>query len=151
MPIKTRIESFFKYFDRYSKSVTMTYRQKGSFDTSCGGIMSIISFFILGWWLATEIVSKFIISPTYAISTKQSLTQESNLDFPLYELESRQFFVTYRMMTSSGIDETELLKYFTPLWIQYSYNKTTNKTEPTFYEAVKCLDTHYIREDDITE
>ena len=64
---------------------------------------------------------------------------------------SREFFVTYRMMTSTkGINETELLKYFTPLWIQYSYNETSNKTEPTFYEAIHCLDTHYINEEEIT-
>ena len=68
------VKGFFKYFDRYSKSVTLTYRQKGSFDTTVGGIMSIISFFILGWWLATELISKFILSPTYVISTKQGLT-----------------------------------------------------------------------------
>ena len=67
---KTRrnVEAFFKYFDRYSKSVTLTYRQKGSFETSCGGICSIISFFILGWWLFTELYSKFVKSPTFSIS-----------------------------------------------------------------------------------
>ena len=66
---RANVENFFKFFDRYSKNVTLTYRQKGSFDTSCGGIMSIISFFILAWWLATELISKFILSPSYATST----------------------------------------------------------------------------------
>ena len=65
---RRNLEAFFKYFDRYSKPVTLTYRQKGSFETSCGGIMSVISFFILGWWLATELLSKFILSPTYEVS-----------------------------------------------------------------------------------
>ena len=54
-------------------------------------------------------------------------------------MSSREFFVTYRMMTTSGIDETELLKYFTPLWIQYTYNDDTKKVEPTYYEAIRCL------------
>ena len=94
---RSNLEAFFKYFDRYSKSVTLTYRQKGSFETSCGGIMSIISFFILAWWLITELVSKFVLNPTYSTSESQALTQDEYLNFPPYELSGRQFFVTYRM------------------------------------------------------
>ena len=61
MSAKNTLKKFFKRFDRYSKPVTLTYRQKGSFDTSCGGFFSIISFIILAWWLATELISKFFI------------------------------------------------------------------------------------------
>ena len=74
MATKNTLKKFFKHFDRYSKPVTLTYRQKGSFDTSCGGLCSIVSFFILGWWLLSELVSKFLIQATYATSESTSLT-----------------------------------------------------------------------------
>ena len=136
---RNNLEAFFKYFDRYSKSVTLTYRQKGSFETSCGGIMSIISFFILAWWLITELYSKFIVQPTYSTSDGQSLTQNSHLDWPSYELSGKQFFVTYRMtIEDNTIPEEELLEIFTPLWIQYRYNETTKDHDMTFHEAIPC-------------
>ena len=68
-----RTESFFKYFDRYSKGVAPVYKHSGSFDTSMGGICSIISFIILAWWLVTEIYTGFI-SPSYETGVKTSLT-----------------------------------------------------------------------------
>ena len=116
MSAKNTLKKFFKRFDRYSKPVTLTYRQKGSFDTSCGGLMSIISFIILAWWLATELISKFVIQATYATSEKISLTQKDDTTFPVFELSSREFFVTYRMMSTTGFDNTELMKYYTPIW-----------------------------------
>ena len=84
--------------------------------------MSIISFIILAWWLATELISKFFIQATYATTEKISLTQGADTTFPIYELSSREFFVTYRMMNTAGLDNTELMKYYTPIWFQYSYN-----------------------------
>ena len=148
---RRNLEAFFKYFDRYSKPVTLTYRQKGSFETSCGGICSIISFFILGWWLATEIISKFIIQPGYDISESQSLTQNSDLTFPTYDISGRQFFITYKMSIDGGtISDEDLLDYFTPVWIQYRYNSDLNETEPTFHFATPCTNVSYINNDELT-
>ena len=61
-----------KGFDRYANGVTMSYRHVGSFPTTVGGIASIVSWFILSWWLATEIYSNYI-NPSYTTTSSTRL------------------------------------------------------------------------------
>ena len=55
------------------------------------------------------------------------------------------------MFNTAGLDDTEVAKYFTPIWFQYSYNEETGETDATYYQAVNCMETAYIQSHDITE
>ena len=59
--------------------------------------------------------------------------------------------MTYRLLNTAGLDSRELMKYYRPMWFQYSYNEETGKTEPIYYQAINCMDTSYVREQDLTE
>ena len=71
---KSSIQRFFKSFDRYSKPIGLTYKQKGTFETSMGGCCSIITFFIFAAWLAMEFRDVYMPPGKYTTSVAVSLT-----------------------------------------------------------------------------
>ena len=66
---------FFKRFDRYSKPIGLTYKQKGTFETSAGGICSIITFFIFVAWFAIEFIDVDMPPGKFTTVTGMTLTQ----------------------------------------------------------------------------
>ena len=57
---KSSTQKFLKGWDGYSKSVTLKYKKKGAFQTSCGGLASIITFAILLSWVVIEIIDAYV-------------------------------------------------------------------------------------------
>ena len=80
-------QSFLKRYDRYAKPVSLTYKKSGSFETSCGGILSILSFIILAYWLVVNIFFAIYQNGTFAVSSQTVLTQQADQDYPLYSLD----------------------------------------------------------------
>ena len=66
-----RYQSFFKKYDRYAKPVSLTYKKSGSFETSCGGILSIVSFLVLFYWL--------VVNLFYAVYDNGSFVSSSSI------------------------------------------------------------------------
>jgi len=62
---------FFKRYDRYAKNVNLTYKKKGAFATSIGGVCSIISFVLLAYWLAVNLI--------YAVKDNGSFTTSDKI------------------------------------------------------------------------
>jgi hypothetical protein len=69
-----KLGRFLKGFDKYSKSVSLKYKRAGAFKTSCGGIASIITFFIFLSWFIIEIVDVYI-EGKWLSTYSQKLTQ----------------------------------------------------------------------------
>ena len=65
-------KKFFKRYDRFAKNVTLTYKKSGNFETSCGGIASILSFLLLFYWLLVNFFFAIYDNGTY---TTQSNTR----------------------------------------------------------------------------
>ena len=97
----SKLKRAFKYFDRYAKGLGPVYKHSGSFETSCGGICSIISFFILAWWLITEIYSQFI-NPSYDISQSTGLVQSHDGTFDDWQLAQDALIITARIQTTDS-------------------------------------------------
>src|SRR4051812_13539850 len=47
----TKVESFFKVFDRYGTLVSLTFNNQNKFKTAFGGVLSILSFIIVASYL----------------------------------------------------------------------------------------------------
>ena len=69
-------KGFFKGFDRYAKNVTLSYKRSGSFETSIGGICSIMSFTLLTYWVCVNIWDTFAPPGKFSTSHSTSLVQE---------------------------------------------------------------------------
>ena len=110
---------FFKRFDRYSKPIGLTYKQAGTFETSAGGICSIITFFIFAIWLATEFIDVYLPPGKFTTTDGMTLTQSEDGSFPVYNMEADQFNVAYRAVTTDGeaLPQEEVSKYITGMWI----------------------------------
>ena len=90
-------ESFLKKFDNFGKPIGLTYKNKGAFATSIGGIGSIAIFIIYMMWIAIEIKEVYIPPGKFAVSSSKVLTQNINGKFPLYNTTGTEFFTTYRL------------------------------------------------------
>ena len=131
-------QSFFKTFDRYSKGVSLSYNHSTSFTTSMGGACSIISWILLTWWFTTEIYSNYI-NPAYDITEKQELTQMPEGKYQVWEISNDQLFITSEIYTTNTtIASEELDRYFTPLWVQITFNQTLNYYTYNAYPAISC-------------
>ena len=146
---------FFKRFDRYSKPIGLTYKQKGTFETSAGGICSIITFFIFVGWFATEFVDVYMPPGKFTTTTGMTLTQDDEGNFPVYNITQDQLNVVYKAVTKSGsaLNMEDVDKYITGMWIQVSTNEShvdngthdadvgkhyPNETIKTYYQAKPC-------------
>lgn len=106
-----RREYFFKRYDRYAKNVTLTYKKSGAFETSCGGLATIISFTILAYWLAVNIAYAFIDYGSYTTSTATQLTQATDGSYPLYTMNKYDFFVTFNISSITNKTQEEIATY----------------------------------------
>ena len=93
---------FFKRFDRYSKPIGLTYKQAGTFDTSAGGICSIITFFIFAAWLTTEFIDVYLPPGKYTTTEGMTLTQAEDGSFPVYRMAPEELSVAYRAVSTDG-------------------------------------------------
>ena len=91
-----RSQQFLKKYDRYAKSVTLTYKKSGVFETSVGGCCSIFSFILLAYWLIVNVFYALANNGSFTKSSEQTLTQESDGSWPLYQLSGYNLFVAYK-------------------------------------------------------
>ena len=110
---------FFKRFDRYSKPIGLTYKQAGTFETSAGGICSIITFFIFAFWLTTEFIAVYLPPGKFTTTPGVTLTETADGGWPVYNLTSDDLNVVYRAVTTDGdaLPQEEVSKYITAMWV----------------------------------
>ena len=89
--------SFFKSYDRYASSVSLTYLKSGTYQTSAGGVCSIISFIILMYWLVVNIFYAIYDHGSYTVSTQIMMAQDEEGVYPVYEMDDKEFLVTYNI------------------------------------------------------
>ena len=115
---KSSLQSFCKKQDKFSKNVTLTYKQENKFATSCGGVAAIIVTLIFTAWFALEFLHVF--QPGGAFSTNTTTLETKNEDgqFPVYSIDQEKLFVSYSLITENEeILENGIDKYVTGLWI----------------------------------
>ena len=71
----SRTRQFLKSYDRYAQVVSLTYKKSGRFETSAGGIATIISFFVLTYWVAVNWFFSIHDNGSFTTSTTQTVTQ----------------------------------------------------------------------------
>ena len=139
---------FFKRFDRYSKPIGLTYKQKGTFETSAGGICSIITFFIFATWLSLEVVDVYLPPGKFTATSGMSLTQAEDGSFPAYNITQDQLNIIYKATTKTGsaLSMEDVDKYITGMWIQVSANTSHedphkgNETYKKYYPSKPCTE-----------
>ena len=112
---KSSFQSFLKGFDHYSKTVTLKYKKKGAFQTSCGGIASIITLGIFIAWITIEFVDVYI-RDKFEIYTDIKLTQQVNGEYPTYFIQQEDLFTTFSLVNYDG-DLENLDQYVTGMWL----------------------------------
>ena len=65
---KNAIQTFFKRYDGYAKNVSLSYKKSGSFETSIGGICSIIAFVLLSYMVIISLLELFMDKGKYSTS-----------------------------------------------------------------------------------
>ena len=121
----TKHFSFLKRYDRYAKNVTLTYKKSGSFETSIGGICSILSFLLLFYWLLVNFFYAFYDYGTYTTESNTILTQEGDGSYPLYELDKFDLFIAFDYKSISGLDNEQILRYISFIYMQTDGNSTS--------------------------
>ena len=72
---RSSVQKFLKGYDRYAKNVSLSYKRKGSFETSIGGCCSIFSFTWLFYWACVNIFDTFNPPGKYSDSNSTKLIQ----------------------------------------------------------------------------
>ena len=93
---ESKFRTFIKGYDRYSKPVTLTYNSKGGFRTTCGGIATIVTFFMFLIWFCLELLGAYtgeIISSSKTITTFDSETER----YPTWNLTLYDLLITSRL------------------------------------------------------
>jgi hypothetical protein len=99
---------FFKRYDRYAKGVSLTYKKKGAFETSIGGICSIISFILLAYWLAVNLLYTLMEPGTFTTSDNVSLTQLADGTYPVYKIDPKSLLITHKLYSLSGLSDDQI-------------------------------------------
>ena len=84
---RSSLQKFFKSFDRYSKPIGLTYKKSGTFETSIGGICSIITFFIFAAWWTTELIDVYLPPGKFTTTVGENLAQLADGQFPIYKIK----------------------------------------------------------------
>jgi hypothetical protein len=139
---------FFKHFDRYDKPIGLTYKGAGTFESSAGGICSIITFFIFATWLSLEFVDVYMPPGKFTSSMGTTLTQAEDGSYPIYNTSLEQLSIVYRAVSLNGtaLPQEEVKKYITPMWIQLKFDGSdgdhgehgSNETTTTYYKEKNC-------------
>ena len=122
MPKATNDE-FLKEFDRFGQPVGLTYKNNPSYNTSIGGVMTMLTFFIFMTWLAMEVIDVYMPPGKHTVKSSLGVTQKLNSSWPLESLSQSDFFVAYSLKAvenSKLANDTEstLDQYFQGLWLQ---------------------------------
>ena len=136
---------FFKHFDRYDKPIGLTYKGAGTFESSAGGICSIITFFIFATWLSLEFVDVYMPPGKFTSSSGETLTQAEDGSYPIYNTTLEQLNIAYRAVSLNGtsLPQEEVKKYITPMWIQLIFDDdhdghSSNETTTKYYHEKNC-------------
>lgn len=82
MPKKSNDE-FLKEFDRFGQPVGLTYKNNPSYNTSIGGVFTMLTFFIFMSWLAMEVIDVYMPPGKHNVGSSLGVTQKLNSSWPL--------------------------------------------------------------------
>ena len=112
----------------------LLYKRKGVFETSIGGICTIISFTMLFYWLVINIIDTFKSPGKFTTTSKVDLIKEENGYFTPLQIPQEKMFTAYRIrQVGSSIPDDEIQNYVVGLWFQQVGSKIVNH-----YEAIPC-------------
>lgn len=92
---RTSVQKFLKSYDRYAKNVSLSYKRKGSFETSIGGCCTIFSFIWLFYWVCVNLVDTFTPPGKYSESTSIKLLQQSDGQYAATTVPMERLFTAY--------------------------------------------------------
>ena len=93
----SKARRFFQSFDRYAQVVSLTYKKSGKFETAMGGCVTIISFFVLIYWVIINLLYSIADDGSFQTSFVTQVTQESDGEFPIFETTGNDLFIAYRL------------------------------------------------------
>ena len=114
---KATVSKFLKSYDRYAKPVTLTFQKQGGYRTEAGGVLSIISFILLFYYLVVNVWYAFADYGTYT-SSSQTKLMSSGDEYPLIEMQPEQFNVAYQTFSVDVHLIADLSQYVQGVWVQ---------------------------------
>ena len=103
----SRTRKFFQSFDRYADYVSLTYKKSDRIETSAGGIASIIIFILLAYWVMVNIFFTVYDNGVFSTYSSISVTQQADGNFPQFDLNKHELFISYRVNTFLEGDAAE--------------------------------------------
>ena len=74
---RKKVQKFLKRIDWFEKPITMSYKRKKQFETSAGGICTIIVFTILGWTAFWRLWDTYIGLNKYVLNAQTNIADTS--------------------------------------------------------------------------
>ena len=115
---RSDLQSFIKGFDRYAKNVSLAYKKKGSFETSIGGICSIIAFVLLSYMVVISLLELFMDKGKYSTSESIKLAQKDDGTYGPVPVSFNRLFSTFNFQSlSDDITDENMDRYVQGLWL----------------------------------
>ena len=93
-----------------------------------GGIASVIGFAVIAYWLGINLLHTFLPPGNFDTTSQTTLTQDSEGNFPLYEIPYAQMFSLYRLYSSDeSITDDNIEDYMVGVWFQFSPEDDSKK------------------------
>ena len=138
---KSNFQTFLKKYDRFAKNVSLSYKRSGSFETSIGGVCSIIIFTLLTYWLAVNVWDTFAPPGKFSTKRKTERITTSNGTYPEMAVPLERLFSTYKIFsldeTITAANNTE--DYMIGIWFQQNDDQSLKAYLPIPCEQVEEL------------
>ena len=112
---RSSVQKFLKGMDRYAKNVSLSYKKKGSFETSIGGCCTIFSFTWLFYWAIVNMIDTFTPPGKFSDSTSIKLIQTED-GYPVTEVPTQRLFTAYKLISSTLSADENIDDYMIGLW-----------------------------------
>ena len=95
--------------------VSLTYKKSGKFETSAGGIATIVTFFFLLYWVIINLFYSIYDNGSFNTSMSTTVTQQADGEYPVYEFDGNDMFLAYRL--GSFREDIDIDQYVQGVWI----------------------------------
>lgn len=133
-----KCNQFFMNCDLYANPINLSYNNKRQYQTSYGGLLTLISGVIIIIWLGMQALQVKHVNFTF------SETQELIETDYTYYVNQTDFVAATMVKTTDNVtfNETTLSLYVATVYAQIAWNEAENRSSvETWYNSTSCSNT----------
>ena len=129
-------QKFLKKFDKFARPVSLTFQERETFHTACGGICSICMFFFITFTFITMIFTSLIGNKFNDYFQTNMNTAED-----VITIQPTDLIITNKITTiNQALEDEGISRYILGVYMfrKYPVNDTLGTQGATFYESIPC-------------